>query len=66
MSRLEETFIDTAFERQIVGRIRCISSLSGDGVDELRELIDATSAQLPGCVDATELHPTIILMCFVW
>ena len=48
VTRVEASFVDRAFERQLVGGgIHCISCVTGHGIDELRRLVEDTAVQLP-------------------
>eukprot|EP01043_Picozoa_sp_COSAG02_P036149 COSAG02_NODE_2631_length_8391_cov_16.487096_4_plen_1186_part_00 len=48
VTRVEASFVDRAFERQLVGGgIRCISCVTGQNVPELRQLVEDTAMQLP-------------------
>ena len=46
IARVEESFKDTAFERMLCAGIHCISSVQGDGIDSLRDLIERTVLSL--------------------
>jgi serine/threonine protein kinase len=48
VQHLEESFIDTAFERQILGGISCISSVTGEGIENLRERVEQAAMTLHG------------------
>lgn len=48
VARVEASFVDRAFERQLVGGgIHCISCVTGYGIDVLRQLVEDTAVQLP-------------------